>query len=133
MNISNNWFDHLLVNNTPTTNIPDSIDYKQFISLPKHELIKLKNAAELIRASENSIHCELANELLNHLIARFKSGVEWSIKSKLKFDWFSEPYTDACGCTGPRNGEPFCNCTMVRLCYIYRFDVALAILEKSSV
>lgn len=134
MNISERDLLNLItINPNQQVDIPDKIDYKQFITLPKHELFKLKDASDLIRSSENSVHCELTPELLKYLIVRFKSSVEWSFNSKLKFDWFREPYTGACGCTGARDGEPYCNCMMIRLCYVYRFDVALAILEEPNV
>lgn len=69
-------------------------------------------------------------DLLVHLVRRVKQRM-FNLPGYTLDNFLSaEPYVSACGCMGPRGGEPFCNCVMVSYGQVYKFDVAIAILQE---
>ena len=86
-------------------------------------LLQLKLAADFIRSKELPNVEPLTEGLLNQLVG-------YTIKVCTTDDYselFEKPSLGACGCMGPKDGNPFCNCLMRNYIYEYRYDIALRI------
>lgn len=89
------------------------------------QLTALKHAKDFLAEAEG-FETELTPELLEALYKRATSP------------WFNveddlltyEHYSHACGCMGPQNDEPFCDCTMSYLLKRFKYDVALLVKER---
>ncbi len=103
------------------------------------ELFKLKSMADALREVEEKENKHpLTDELLKALIRYYKNSFAFEQKHgdnvQEKIDsfesLFQRPYSSACGCIGPRDGDPLCGCVMDELRYLYRYDIALALSEE---
>lgn len=99
------------------------------------ELFKLKSMADALReVEEKENKYPLTDELLKALIRYYKNSFAFKQKQSDNVDsfqlLFQRPYLSACGCTGPRDGDPLCGCIMDELRYLYRYDIALALSEE---
>lgn len=89
------------------------------------QLTALKHAKDFLAEAEGST-AELTPELLEALYRRIMSPW-YDVENDLL------TYTNhsgACGCVGPQDGEPFCNCTMSHLMERFKYDVALLVKER---
>ena len=86
----------------------------------KEELERLKHASDEFRNDRN-----LDDILMSALLKRIENYDNLDII----FDKFKP---SLCGCIGPTNNEPYCNCTMERLRYVYRYDIALEYLKRNK-
>lgn len=94
----------------------------------QEQLQELKALTDTIRLMEGLKVEPLTPELLTALVKRFENGIiHWPNSNPDQL--FEQPFSGACGCLGPHDGEPFCGCTMQQLQYQYRYDIALALVD----
>lgn len=90
----------------------------------------------LLREMEERNLEPLTEELLGHLVRNVISSAIYRAVSEespnaLIGEWlFDKPYSSACGCMGPQDGNPFCGCTMSFLRYEYRYEIALELINN---
>jgi hypothetical protein len=85
----------------------------------KYTLAELKELRDL----ENN--SEISSEELESLTTYFG-------KCKNNFDdIFEKPSIRICGCMGPKDGNPYCHCSMIRNIFKYRFEIALNMMENN--
>ena len=104
------------------------------------EFFNLKTMADALRKVElKENKYPLTDELLEALVKYYKRSV--IIKQNIgypqeKIDSYeyllSAPFIDACGCRGPQGDDLHCGCTMSELQYLYRYDIALVLLEEEA-
>jgi|688.fasta_scaffold01889_26 hypothetical protein len=106
------------------------------------EVFQLKTMADTLREVEQIENkFPVTPELLASLVQYFKENFEFMTQiyasKQMKLDMFQElmlqPYSDACCCMGPQGSHPYCNCTMRELRYMYRYDIALVLLEEGLI
>lgn len=89
------------------------------------QLTALKHAKDFLSEAEGNTS-ELTPDLLEALYKRVTS--QWfNIDTELLT---YEHFSSACGCMGPQDDEPFCNCTMGYLLERFKYDVALLVKER---
>lgn len=104
------------------------------------EFFKLKTMADTLREVElKENEHPLTDELLEALVKYYKRSVIFKQNigyPQEKIDSYeyllSAPFIDACGCRGPQGDDPYCGCTMRELQYLYRYDIALVLLEEEA-
>ncbi len=104
------------------------------------ELFKLKSMSDILREVElKQNKYPLTDELLKALVAYYKRSVIFKQNTgypQEKIDsyelLFERSYVAFCGCTGPESGDPYCGCIMDELRYLYRYDIALVLLEDEQ-
>lgn len=104
----------------------------------KEELTRLSLLNAELRAAENPTLDPLTPELLEALIRNVNSSWQFvkryngpQEKPTFEETVFSKAASDACGCTGPRDGDPYCGCLMSHYRYEYRYEIALALIERN--
>ena len=94
------------------------------------QLIKLKESVDTLRELEGLKVEPLTEELMKCFKRDFhQNAVFFTNEANYLFD---EIHSGVCGCIGPKNGDPYCGCTMGRLRYEYRYDIALALITETS-
>lgn len=94
------------------------------------ELIKLKESVDLLRDLEQREVSPLTDELLEALKRGFLYGSRYFNNGPNYI--FDKSEGGACGCIGPKQGDPFCGCMMARLRYEYRYDLAISLLLETE-
>jgi hypothetical protein len=93
------------------------------------ELYALKKSTDILRELEDLNVQPLTGTLLDYLVFRIQAYKKRA--NGFNTNQVFEKHLDSlCGCMGPMNGEPFCNCAMNRLRYEYRYDVAIALVNS---
>lgn len=108
------------------------------ISFPitTQKIQELSQANILLREMEKRGLEPLTDELLGHLVRNVIQSAIWRAvreesPNALIGEWlFDKHYSSACGCMGPQDGNPFCNCTMSYLRHEYRYEIALELINN---
>lgn len=89
------------------------------------DIAQLKILTDQLRELEHPNVPELTELFLGQLIKSVEESIWYTENDYEKL--FMRPYMGACGCMGPKNGEPYCGCEMSSYIYEYRYNIALAI------
>jgi hypothetical protein len=97
-----------------------------FLKFTNVELLQAKELTDKLRQLEKPNVKQLTPELLVNLCDNFIRGLEFFNNPD---ELFEKPFSGACGCMGPQDGDLFCGCVMRNLQYEYRYDIALKLVE----
>lgn len=96
------------------------------------ELSELKAARDMLRSLEKKTVEPLTEELMLALVKSFKDTMKFFKPEEGPNFIFEKPCYGACGCIGPQDNEPYCNCIMMSLRYEYCYDLALRLIEDGE-
>jgi len=96
------------------------------------ELIKLQGTIALLRSMEDDDNDPVDPDLLPFLVGYVAEDMRYRGYKEPDL-LFEQPFTSACGCMGPQDGYPLCNCAMRRKVHYYRYEIAIKLVELGIV